>query len=76
MSHDVARNKRLTSHPSVKQQLVDCGRYTYVEERVCVDGSLITSRGPGTCFEFALAVVEVLFDKELAKNIAEPMLVK
>ena len=35
----------------------------YSEERVVVDGNIITSRGPGTAMEFSLKMVEILFGK-------------
>ena len=40
------------------------------------DNKLITSRGPGTCFEFALKIVEQLQGKEKADSLVAPMLVK
>ena len=40
------------------------------------DGKLITSRGPGTTFEFALKIVENLEGEEKAKSIVPPMLLK
>jgi 4-methyl-5(b-hydroxyethyl)-thiazole monophosphate biosynthesis len=36
----------------------------------------VTSRGPGTAIEFSLKLVELLFGKEKAKEVAEPMLVR
>ena len=50
--------------------------YTYSEDRVVLDGKLVTSRGPGTCFEFALALVEELQGKETRDSIIPPMLLK
>ena len=50
--------------------------YDYQEERVVQDGKLITSRGPGTTFEFALKIVENLYDKEKADSLVPPMLLK
>ena len=50
--------------------------YKYSEDRVAIDGKLITSRGPGTCFEFALAIVTALQGKEKADSLVPPMLVK
>lgn len=40
-----------------------------------VDGNLITSRGPGTALEFALAIVEHLYGSAKAKEVAGPMVV-
>lgn len=40
-------------------------------EPVCVDGNYITSRGLGTTMDFALTIVEMLTDAQIAKKIAE-----
>lgn len=45
------------------------------EQRVVVDGKLITSRGPGTALEFSLAIVEQLYGSAKAKEVAGPMVV-
>jgi protein DJ-1 len=73
-SHGIHSGKKLTSHPGVKDQL--SGSYQYQEDRVVVDGKLITSRGPGTCFEFALAIVTALQGKDKSDALVPPMLVK
>lgn len=44
-----------------------------VGSRVVLDGNLVTSRGPGTAFEFALSLVKVLYGEETATQVAEPM---
>lgn len=36
---------------------------------VCVDGNIITSRGPGTAIPFALKLVEIFAGKEAAENL-------
>ncbi len=46
------------------------------EDRVVIDGSLVTSRGPGTALEFALQLVALLYDDQKASEVAEPMVVK
>ncbi|XP_064460408.1 Parkinson disease protein 7 homolog [Ornithodoros turicata] len=74
-SHGVGCGKKVTSHPSKKDE-VSSGDYKYSEDRVVVDGQLITSRGPGTAFEFALAIVEKLQNKEAANKLVPPMLLK
>lgn len=51
------------------------GNYVYKEENVVVDGNVITSRGPGTAFQFALKLVEILTNREKAAEVAKGMLV-
>ena len=41
--------------------------------RVVVDGQCITSQGPGTALEFSLTLVELLYGKDKAGEIAEAM---
>lgn len=74
-SHGIGCGKNITSHPSKKDEVAS-GNYKYSEDRVVVDGQLITSRGPGTAFEFALAIVEKLQNKEAANKLVPPMLLK
>ncbi|XP_072040165.1 Parkinson disease protein 7 homolog [Amphiura filiformis] len=76
LSHGIAKGKKVTSHPGVKDKMEGSGQYTYSEDRVVRDGQLITSRGPGTAFEFALALVEALKGKDTVDKIVPPMLVK
>lgn len=65
--------RRATSYPSFAEQL-QCGEYT--EASVVVDGSVITSRGPGTALLFALRLVAELCDGARADQLAQAMLVK
>ncbi|XP_002037406.2 protein dj-1beta [Drosophila sechellia] len=72
--HGVASGKSLTSYPSMKPQLVD--NYSYVDDKTVVkDGNLITSRGPGTAYEFALRIAEELAGKEKVQEVAKGLLV-
>ncbi|XP_015913043.2 protein dj-1beta [Parasteatoda tepidariorum] len=72
--HSIGTGKTITSHPC-KQKDLSTGEYNYIEDRVAVDENLITSRGPGTAFEFALAIVKHFFGKEKAESLIGPMLV-
>ncbi|WAR14817.1 PARK7-like protein [Mya arenaria] len=74
-SHKIGSGKSVTSHPSVKDKMTSAG-YQYSEDRVVQDGKLITSRGPGTTFEFALKIVEVLLGADKANSLVPPMLLK
>ena len=69
----VLSGRRFTAHPGVFDQLPASGRSS---ERVVVDGRLVTSRGPGACFEFALRLVSLLDGPDKASALAEAMLVK
>jgi putative intracellular protease/amidase len=46
------------------------------DERVVVDGNLVTSQGPGSAFEFGLKIVELLFqDSEKTSDLAKKLVV-
>ncbi|BAU00766.1 hypothetical protein VIGAN_10238600 [Vigna angularis var. angularis] len=62
------QGKKATAYPAMCDRLSD---QSEVENRVVVDGNLITSRGPGTSIEFALAIVEKLFGRQLALELAK-----
>jgi 4-methyl-5(b-hydroxyethyl)-thiazole monophosphate biosynthesis len=68
----VHRGKRITCYPGFEEQQAGG---TVVEDRVVVDGTLVTSRGPGTALEFALALVEVLRGQTARAEQAKRMLV-
>jgi 4-methyl-5(b-hydroxyethyl)-thiazole monophosphate biosynthesis len=65
-SAGLLKDRITTSHPSVKDELTEA---QYSEDRVVVDGNLITSRGPGTAMEFAMQLVEILFDEDRLKTV-------
>jgi 4-methyl-5(b-hydroxyethyl)-thiazole monophosphate biosynthesis len=66
----VLAGRRATSYPGN-----ELSSARYVEERVVVDGQLVTSRGPGTALEFALALVEKLVSPEAADKLRSGMIV-
>jgi protein deglycase len=58
--------KRYTAHFSVAAELPAA----FTSERVVVDGRLVTSRGAGTAFYFGLMVIEKLFSRDKASEVA------
>ena len=46
------------------------------QDRVVVDGNIITSRGPGTAMEFAIKLVEALAGKGKAEEVTKSVLAK
>lgn len=69
----VLQGKAITSHPVMRDELKDL---TYLEDRVVVDGKVVTSRGPGTAMEFSLELVRILAGPQKAQELAAVMLVK
>lgn len=72
-AHGVGADRLMTSHPGARE-VVEAFCRGYREEPVVEDGSVITSRGPGTSFAFALAIVARLRGGEVADSIAAPMM--
>ncbi|XP_071730117.1 protein DJ-1 homolog B-like [Rutidosis leptorrhynchoides] len=70
--HGLLKGKKATAFPAMCNKLSDPSE---AENRVVVDGKLITSRGPGTSLEFSLAIVEKLLGRDKALEIANAMLV-
>lgn len=66
------KGKRVTTYPSCKDKLNGAH---YVDSAVVTDGTIITSQGPGTAIDFALAIVTRLADKHAAEAIANDLLV-
>ena len=69
----VCAGKRMTSHPSVRAA-VEAHAGSYAEDAVVVDGKLITGRGPGVAFEFALTLVSALFGPDVVEEVCRPMM--
>ena len=72
-SAGILKNTVATSHPSVKGQLKGID---YSEERVVVDGNIVTSRSPGTALEFALKLVEILFGRERMDTVNQGVMAR
>ena len=69
--HGLLGKRKATCHPSFAKQLDNTDA---VKSRVVVDDECITSQGPGTALEFAITLVELLYGKQKAKEVALPML--
>jgi len=69
----IAEGKRVTCYPSLESNFGD--KYTYVaDEKVVIDGNLITSQGPGTAFDFALELTGALVGQEKSKEVRKALL--
>lgn len=61
--------RRFTAYQSVRKELGGG-----LDERVVVDGNLITSRGAGTAMDFSLALVSRLLGQAAADRVAEEIM--
>ena len=69
----VTRGRTVTSHPSVRGELKN---EILSDERVVMDGNIITSQGPGTAMEFAFRLVEAIFGKAKVEEVNKGVLAK
>ncbi|KAK2110171.1 Protein deglycase DJ-1zDJ-1 [Saguinus oedipus] len=76
LAHEIGFGSKVTTHPLAKDKMMNGGHYAYSENRVEKDGMILTSRGPGTSFEFALAIIEALNGKEVAAQVKAPLVLK
>lgn len=64
------RGRKATCFPGFESALEGA---TYTGDPVCVDGKIITARGPGVAVDFALSLIEALRGKETATKIRAEM---
>ncbi|MFQ5503871.1 MAG: DJ-1 family glyoxalase III [Planctomycetota bacterium] len=69
----VGKGKEMTSHPSVQETLQGFAG-SYSVEPVVVDERLVTARGPGCAFDFALLLVGLLYGAPAAGEVRAPMM--
>ncbi|XP_070495489.1 protein dj-1beta-like [Chironomus tepperi] len=68
-ANGIGFGRKITSYPPGKELLSE--KYDYVENPIVQDGNIITSRGPGTVWNFALKIAENLVGIEETKRVAE-----
>lgn len=68
----VLKGRRVTCHPGVAGELTQTAR---LNDRVVVDGCLITSQAPGTAFEFALELIRAVEGDAKANELVRSMVV-
>lgn len=63
---NLLKGKVATIYPGMENKLLGA---VPSKNQVCVDGNIITSRGPGTAIPFALKLVEIFAGKEAAEKL-------
>lgn len=64
------KDRKATIFPGMEENLINAET---VYDRVVVDGNFITSQGPGTAMEFAIAIVEVLKGAKTAEKLKKDL---
>jgi protein deglycase len=59
--------RRYTSHAGVRDEITE----SVVDEKVIIDGGIITSQGAGTAIEFGLALVELLCGEDVLHEVKQ-----
>lgn len=67
----ILEGKKATCYPTFEDKL-ESGEY--VKKPVVTDGNIITSRGMGTCIDFAGAIIEALTDTGTAENVKKAII--
>lgn len=70
----ILQGRKATCYPGFEKYLT--GAELHLDEPVVVDGNVITGRGPGLTFQFALKLVELIAGKEISDAVAHQMLLK
>ncbi len=68
----ILKGKNATIYPGMEKEIEGA---IYSGETVCVDGNIITSRGPGTALPFAFALVAAMAGKESMDSLKRSMVV-
>ena len=71
--HDIFDGEKATIYKGMEPELKNA---VYVDDKVVIDGNIITSQGPATAMDFGLALISVLKGKDKAAEIAEGLLWK
>ncbi|MCB9648223.1 MAG: DJ-1/PfpI family protein [Deltaproteobacteria bacterium] len=70
--HGLFEGRPMTAHPAVHEVVARHGQLRH--EPVVQDGLLITSQGPGTAFQFGLALLAHLIGPEVAEKVRAPLM--
>jgi protein deglycase len=70
----VLKGKTATCYPG--DEVLFSADIVYKKQDVVVDGNIITASGPGTTFDFALAIVKKLCGQEMAEKVKQAALIK
>ncbi len=65
----LAPGVRAVCYPGMERELIEAGAVPAMDQSVVVQGRLITGRGPGAAFDFALALAQELVGTDAAQRV-------
>jgi 4-methyl-5(b-hydroxyethyl)-thiazole monophosphate biosynthesis len=68
----ILKGKKATVYPGKEAELTGAEP---VNERLVVDGTVVTSQGPGTAIEFGIKLIELLVGKQRAQEVKDDLVV-
>jgi 4-methyl-5(b-hydroxyethyl)-thiazole monophosphate biosynthesis len=68
----ILKGKKATVYPGKETDLTGAEP---VNERLVVDGTVVTSQGPGTAIEFGIKLIELLVGKQRAREVKDDLVV-
>jgi len=74
-AYGVLKERAATSHPSVRDEVAANARQ-FSDQRVVVDGPVVTSQAAGTAMEFAFSLVEILCGADKAAEVNRGVLAR
>ncbi|MFH1460214.1 MAG: DJ-1 family glyoxalase III [Candidatus Omnitrophota bacterium] len=69
----ILEGKTITCYPGC--ETIVKGNIRIIEDSVVIEDNIITSRGPGTAFDFTLAIIKKLCGNNVAENVKEKALI-
>lgn len=74
-AYGILKDRSATCHPSVRAEVTSAAK-RMSDERVVVDGPVITSQSAGTAMEFAFKLVEILCGSDKAAEVNRGVLAR
>ena len=74
LTNGILKGKKVTAYPgslNALDSLIKSNNIELSDAPVEIDGNVITSRGPGTAMDFALALIEILLGKKARDRVEE-----
>ena len=65
----IGKGQRAVCYPGMESMLTDAGVEAPMEQSAVVCGKLVTSKAPGTAYDFALTLLAVLTDAQTAEEV-------